>query len=1036
LDPNDIIGPAGYGDEKWVSANEQLAYKIRFENDPRNAMAPALSVNIQQTLSEHLDPRTFEFGDFGFGGRQFEVPPGRQSLTMDLDLRDELGVIVRVFARVDAQSRRVTWTFTTISPLTLDDSVNPDEGFLPLNLTPPEGDGFVSYTVRARRTAPTGSKITAEARIIFDGNVPIDTPQIFNTLDTNTPESIVTTTEPNSQAGRVLVKWAGHDGEVGSGLATYDVFVSEDNGRYQPWLTATSLIEAEYLGVTGQVLNFLTIARDNVGNWESDSKFPDDFRPTAFAGGPYQAVEGKTVTLQGSGSNPDPTKTLIYEWDFDYDGNSFSVDSQLQSPSIEVGDGPSVRTVALRVRHSGTNPLVSGVSITQIVIANAPPQLSVLHELVRGNAGSLFSNTITAEDTPGDIVSVRANIGTIVQSNDGTWEWSYMPIVGVPSQRIIITALDRDGGESAVSFDISVNSFPTAIELSNSSISENQPIGSLVGILATLDPDANNQFTYSLIAGDGDTANAWFSIVGNELRSANRFTVDVDTNYSIRVRSADQDSAFIDKIFTIRVLNVGEINTDFGDAPSASQSGFASGYPTTLAQDGARHRIGSLRLGANIDAEPDGTSSVDALSDDSTGLDDEDGIQFVTPILASSTLSNRASVVVTASGVGKLDAWIDFNRDGDWNDPGEQIFVSTNVVSGRNLLSFTVPTGANVGTSFARFRISTLGSLGPTGLAMDGEVEDYRVELKNAHQTGLNLDLMDRDLGQHELRIVDGRLEVRKGSVSVFTVPASSVALVRLFDDQQNIQYRVETPQSTLLGILSYQSTDLPIVMTSNVAMMDLSTMSGKLFGMDVIDVTAVGASVIRVSPGSISSMNASGLLRLDLDKEDRVQAQGLWRYTAGRLEDGEAVHRFTSGGARLDVHSENPWQNPLNRLDVDGDGLVSPLDVLALINAINLGRGSAPLPEYDPESDESFYFFDVLGDGDLSPLDVLQVINAINTSQTEGEGESDQETGIVEFAAETSLTDRVFASDWEEETLFASRRPNNSAFRRLSSRL
>lgn len=210
-------------------------------------------------------------------------------------------------------------------------------------------------------------------------------------------------------------------------------------------------------------------------------------------------------------------------------------------------------------------------------------------------------------------------------------------------------------------------------------------------------------------------------------------------------------------------------------------------YPIALAQDGAIHRIGALRLGANIDAEPDGTPSVDALSDDSTGLDDEDGIQFVTPILASSTLTNRASVVVTASGVGKLDAWIDFNRDGDWNDPGEQIFVSTNVVAGRNLLSFTVPKGANVGTSFARFRISTLGSLGPTGLALDGEVEDYRVELKNAHQTGLNLDLMDRDLDQHELRIVDGRLEVRKGSISIFTVPASSVALIRLFDDQQNI---------------------------------------------------------------------------------------------------------------------------------------------------------------------------------------------------------------------------------------------------------
>jgi hypothetical protein len=260
--------------------------------------------------------------------------------------------------------------------------------------------------------------------------------------------------------------------------------------------------------------------------------------------------------------------------------------------------------------------------------------------------------------------------------------------------------------------------------------------------------------------------------------------------------------------------------------------------------------------------------------------------------------------------------------------------------------------------------------------------------------------------------------------------------LVRLFDDEQNIQYRVETPNSTLVGILQYKSTDLPIVLTSNVAMMDLPTMSGKMFGMDVIDVTAAGTSVIRVSPATISSMNASGLLRLDIDKEDRIQPQGLWRYAAGRLEEGQAVHRFTSGGARLDVHSENPWQNPLNRLDVDGDGSVSPLDVLALINGINQGRGSAPLPEYDPESSAAFYFFDVMGDGDLSPLDVLQVINAINSSQMEAEGESGQESEFVQIQADSSLTDLVFASDWDDETLFANRRPIPHVFRRGITRV
>src|SRR5205085_85588 len=38
-----------------------------------------------------------------------------------------------------------------------------------------------------------------------------------------------------------------------------------------------------------------------------------------------------------------------------------------------------------------------------------------------------------------------------------------------------------------------------------------------------------------------------------------------------------------------------------------------------------------------------------------------------------------------------------------------------------------VPSTARLGTSFARFRLSTVGGLKTTGVATDGEVEDYAV---------------------------------------------------------------------------------------------------------------------------------------------------------------------------------------------------------------------------------------------------------------------------------------------------------------------
>ncbi|MFO0871152.1 MAG: Ig-like domain-containing protein [Pirellulales bacterium] len=82
-------------------------------------------------------------------------------------------------------------------------------------------------------------------------------------------------------------------------------------------------------------------------------------------------------------------------------------------------------------------------------------------------------------------------------------------------------------------------------------------------------------------------------------------------------------------------------------------------------------------------------------------------------------------------------------------------------------------------------------------------------------------------------------------------------------------------------------------------------------------------------------------------------------------------------------------WQNPDNRLDVDPNppGVVSPSDAAVLVNEINfptiIGPGGLlPPPPVDPR-----YFYDVTGDGYLTPLDVLLVIEALNFTGS-GEGE------------------------------------------------
>jgi hypothetical protein len=161
---------------------------------------------------------------------------------------------------------------------------------------------------------------------------------------------------------------------------------------------------------------------------------------------------------------------------------------------------------------------------------------------------------------------------------------------------------------------------------------------------------------------------------------------------------------------------------DWGDAPAP--------YPTLRADDGARHAIidnngdglNDLTLGQDADPELDGTPDPLAQGDDDSGLlDDEDGVVFSGSFAPGSSVE----VAITSSGAGLINAWIDFNEDGDWDDPGEQIFVDQPVVGGVNTFDIEVPITANFIETYARFRLSSVGGLGVIGEAPDGEVEDY-----------------------------------------------------------------------------------------------------------------------------------------------------------------------------------------------------------------------------------------------------------------------------------------------------------------------
>ncbi len=173
---------------------------------------------------------------------------------------------------------------------------------------------------------------------------------------------------------------------------------------------------------------------------------------------------------------------------------------------------------------------------------------------------------------------------------------------------------------------------------------------------------------------------------------------------------------------------------DFGDAPTAAQSGFASSYPSLLVDNGARHgtRTG-FHLGVSKDVESDGLPNPTATGDDVAPLanDDEDGVSFSSDLTIGAVASFNVTLTNTAGATSPfLDAWIDFNRDGDWNDAGEKIF--SQVITGNTIVNAVVPVTTLGGNSYARFRLHDgITSLAPSGTSADGEVEDYSLFFVN-----------------------------------------------------------------------------------------------------------------------------------------------------------------------------------------------------------------------------------------------------------------------------------------------------------------
>ena len=387
------------------------------------------------------------------------------------------------------------------------------------------------------------------------------------------------------------------------------------------------------------------------------------------------------------------------------DGTGPSLDGQTESVIPNDETGATLHT------------LVTGASERDLTDSTS----QTLSSVSRGRSAE--NSTDTRNPLASTVISAHMNVnGSMNRSGISDLTFNYSEAVTVSS----VSALNLFNHTTGQSIDLStailINNGTSSVtwDLTGVTLADGRYTAELPATAAS--PGLARTYTFELFQLTGD-ANGDGAVSFSDYTAVNANFGNVVSAFGDGDVTGDGVVSFSDYITVhgnfASVLDALEL--DFGDVPQSAD------FPTTLVSDGARHVItgNSLFLGASRDAEPDGQPSADAAGDGT----DENGIVF-----GDLKAGSGASVTVTASvpSTAVLNGWIDFNDDGDWEDADEQVFVDEPIIHGSNEFTIAVPAEATLGTTYSRFRLSESAGYSWSGLAANGEDEDYQLLITGA----------------------------------------------------------------------------------------------------------------------------------------------------------------------------------------------------------------------------------------------------------------------------------------------------------------
>jgi len=227
--------------------------------------------------------------------------------------------------------------------------------------------------------------------------------------DTNAPSSAVAALPATTTPG-FAVNWSGVDDTNGSGIAFFNIYVSDNGGSFTPWLSNVTYTGGLYNGAPGHTYAFYSRAVDFAGNIEPAPASPDaqvslisaTNTPPVFTPVLDQTVpEGATFTFTPVVTDADvPAQSVSFSLLPGSPASAFfsAANGRITWQTGE-SDGGSVATFSVVATDNGSPSLSATQTFTVTVSeVNSAPAITTSPAQVSVNEGSTLSVPFSATD--------------------------------------------------------------------------------------------------------------------------------------------------------------------------------------------------------------------------------------------------------------------------------------------------------------------------------------------------------------------------------------------------------------------------------------------------------------------------------------------------------------------------------------------------------------------------------------------------------------------------------------------------------------